>query len=90
MKILWDEEAWRDLNSYLLNGDKKSYKKIISLIEDIDKNGVDKGIGKPEALKCNLSGMYSREINEKDRLVYKIDENGNLRILQCKTHYDKM
>jgi len=90
MNILWDTEAWTDFNGFLSNGDKKSYKKIIVLIDDIIKNGVATGIGKPEQLKYDLSDYYSRQINECDRLVYKINENGDLQIIQCKTHYDKV
>ena len=86
MKILWDEEPWRDLNSYLLNGDKKSYKKIISLIEDIGKNGVDKGIGKPEPLKYNLDNSWSRRINKVDRVVYTVTSDTVI-IIQCRYHY---
>ena len=55
------------------------------LIEDICRNG-NEGIGKPEALSGNLAGYWSRRINDKDRLIYKIDEN-NVYILACRYHY---
>ena len=61
-------------------------KKINELIKDIERNGVLNGIGKPEKLTNNLTGLYSRRINDKDRLVYKI-ENDFIIILQCKGHY---
>lgn len=61
-------------------------KRINALIKDIIRNGVLEGIGNPEALKYDLSGWYSRRIDEKNRLVYKIVDN-NLKIAQCKEHY---
>lgn len=53
--------------------------------KDIDRNGYE-GIGKPEALKGDLSGYWSRRIDEKNRLIYKIVDN-TIRIAQCGTHY---
>lgn len=58
-------------------------------MKDIQRNGVDKGIGKPEPLKYEMLGYWSREITGKDRLVYRIDDNGVLHIVQYKTHYHK-
>lgn len=66
--------------------DKKTLKKINDLLEDIRRNGALEGIGKPEALK-HRSG-YSRRIDEKNRLVYEIDELKNIRIIACKGHYE--
>jgi len=60
-------------------------KRINLLLSDIVRNGYD-GIGKPEPLKNNLSGWWSRRINEEDRLVYRI-KNGVVEILMCKGHY---
>ena len=54
-------------------------------IENISRNG-NKGIGKPEALTGNLAGFWSRRINDKDRLIYKIDQN-NIYVLACRYHY---
>jgi len=84
MKIIWFEEAWDD---YLIwqKEDNKSLKKINNLIKDIERNGYE-GLGHPEPLKYELSGFWSREINQKDRLVYRIDD-GVLEILSCKGHY---
>lgn len=60
-------------------------KRINNLIEDISRNGYD-GIGKPEPLKNELSGYWSRRIDDGNRLVYKI-EDGAAKIIQCKGHY---
>lgn len=73
---------------YWQNQDRKTLKRINDLIKDIERNGVDKGIGKPELLKNELAGHWSRRIDEKNRLVYKIDEHGTLRIEYCKGHYE--
>ena len=62
-------------------------KKINDLLKDIERNGLLKGKGNPEPLKDNLSGYYSRQINEKDRLIYKFVDN-KLLVTQCKSHYD--
>lgn len=59
-------------------------KKISSLINDISRNG-NVGMGKPEPLTGNLSGYWSRRINDKDRLIYRIDEE-NIYILSCRYH----
>lgn len=65
--------------------DKKTLKRINALIADIARNGND-GIGKPEALKGNYQGFYSRRIDDKNRLIYRIEENV-LIIIECGTHY---
>jgi toxin YoeB len=66
--------------------DKKTLKKINRLLEDIKRNGVLEGIGKPEPLKQNAG--YSRRIDESNRLVYEIDELQNIKIVSCKGHYE--
>lgn len=66
--------------------DKKTANKIYSLIEDIRRNGAMQGIGKPKPLKQHPG--YSRRIDEKNRLVYDIDELQNIKIISCKGHYD--
>jgi len=81
---VWDDDAWEDY-LYWQTQDKKTLKKINALIKDIDRNGYD-GIGKPEPLTGDLSGYWSRRIDEKNRLVYKIVD-GTIRIAQCRTHY---
>ena len=66
--------------------DKKTLRKINSLIEDIQKNGVLDGIGKPERLK-HISG-YSRRIDEKNRLLYRKTSDNKILIVSCKGHYE--
>lgn len=85
MRKAFDNDAWEEY-LYWQSVDKKILDKINALIKDIERNGALKGLGKPEALKGDLSGMYSRRINDKHRLVYYIKEN-TLIILACKTHY---
>jgi toxin YoeB len=84
MNKLWDEVAWEDY-VYWQSQDKKIVKRINQLIKDIERNGYD-GIGKPEPLKGDCSGFWSRRIDAKNRLVYCIEEN-IIKIAQCRTHY---
>ena len=70
---------------YWQTEDRKTLKKINTLLDDISRNG-NEGIGKPEPLIGNLSGFWSRRINDKDRLIYKIDDK-NIYILSCRYHY---
>ena len=86
MKIIWDDEAWKEYVEWQTI-DRKIVKKINELIKDIERNGALNGIGKPEKLTNNLSRLCSRGINDKDRLVYKL-ENDFIVILQCKGHYN--
>ena len=71
---------------YLQTEDKRTLKKVNLLIKDIIRNG-NEGIGHPEPLKGNLCGKWSREIDEKNRIVYKILDDGRIEIYQCKGHY---
>ncbi|WP_177164452.1 Txe/YoeB family addiction module toxin [uncultured Fusobacterium sp.] len=80
----WSDEAWEDFQ-YWLKNDKKTLKRILLIIQDIDRNGYV-GIGKPEPLKYNLSGYWSRRIDDANRIVYKI-ENDVIKIAQCGSHY---
>jgi toxin YoeB len=66
--------------------DKKTFRKINSLIKDIDRNPFS-GIGKPEPLKHNLAGYWSRRIDEVNRLVYTISSNNEIIITSCFNHY---
>jgi toxin YoeB len=87
MKIIWDNEAWDDY-LYWQGQDKKTLKRINQLVLDISRNGYD-GIGKPEALKGNWSGWWSRRIDDKNRLIYRISEE-KIEIAQCRSHYDEL
>lgn len=71
---------------YWQTQDKKTLKKINALLEDIRRNGAMQGIGKPEPLKHRPG--YSRRIDDKNRLVYDIDELQNIKILSCRGHYE--
>ena len=86
MNKIWSDEAWEDYLYWQMQ-DKKTLRRINSLLKDIDRNGAMDGIGDPEPLKGNLQGYFSRRINEKDRLVYSI-ENHQILIAQCRGHYD--
>ncbi|MDO4470283.1 MAG: Txe/YoeB family addiction module toxin [Bacillota bacterium] len=85
MNKVFTENAWKDY-LYWQTEDRKTLKKINQLLNDISRNG-NVGIGKPEALVGDLSGYWSRRINDKDRLIYKIDEQ-NIYIISCRFHYN--
>lgn len=82
--LKWDFDAWNDY-LYWQKVDKNNFKRINQLIKDIKRNPFE-GIGKPEPLKENLKGLWSRRINKEHRLVYFIDDD-SLVIFQCKGHY---
>ena len=86
MKINFTETGWQDY-VYWENQDKKTLKQINNLIADIQRNGYD-GIGKPEPLRGDSAGWWSRHIDEKNRLVYRLVNNDAVEISQCKGHYD--
>jgi len=86
MKINFTETGWLDY-LYWQEQDKKTLKRINKLIQDIDRNGYD-GIGKPELLKGNLSGWWSRRIDNVNRIVYKVKAGGVIEIAQCRGHYN--
>jgi toxin YoeB len=79
------EQSWKDYNGWI-NADKKIFKKIQRLIKESTREPFS-GIGKPEPLKNNLKGYWSKRITDEHRLVYKVEEN-NLIIISCKFHYD--
>ena len=85
MNKIWFDEAWEDY-LYWQGQDKKTLKRINSLIKDIERENFG-GIGKPEPLKGELGGFWSRRIDDTNRIVYRIKE-GVLEILSCKGHYD--
>lgn len=84
MDIFWDNSAWED---YLLwqGNDRNVLLKINALIKECQRTPFE-GTGKPEPLRQNLSGFWSRRINSEHRLVYKVEEN-TLYIAQCRYHY---
>ena len=84
MSIVFMDVAWEDY-LYWQHTDKLMLKKINGLIKEISRTPFQ-GTGKPEALRENLSGFWSRRINQEHRLVYKID-NETVIILQCRYHY---
>ncbi|RDU70284.1 Txe/YoeB family addiction module toxin [Helicobacter brantae] len=80
----WSDEAWEDFEFWVKN-DKKTLKKILTLLKDIERNGYS-GIGKPEPLKGDLSSYWSRRIDECNRIVYRIKDE-MIQIVQCGSHY---
>ncbi len=86
MKITFSQNAWEDYISWQ-SEDKRILKKINGLIKEIQRNPYE-GIGKPEPLKYDLSGLWSRRIDRDHRLVYQVVKN-ELFIYSCRYHYDK-
>ena len=82
--ISFSEEGWEDY-LYWQTQDKRTLKRINKLLRDILRNGYD-GIGKPEPLKGDLSGLWSRRIDESNRIVYRVKEDV-IEIVQCGSHY---
>ncbi len=84
MKKVWEDSAWDDY-LYWQNTDRKMLKKVNGLIKSCERTPFS-GIGKPESLKENLKGFWSRRIDNTHRLVYKVKEE-TLIISQCRFHY---
>ena len=85
MKKIWFDEAWEDY-LWWQSQDKKILKKINLLLKDIERGGND-GLGKPEPLKGEFEGFWSRRIDSEYRLIYRlVDEI--VEILSCKGHYN--
>lgn len=82
-KFLFTEDAWADY-LYWQSQDKKTLKRINQLLQDIERNGYG-GIGKPEPLRGDLSGFWSRRIDDEHRIVYRISED-RIEIIQCRGH----
>ena len=85
MELVWQTNAWEDY-CYWQKQDKKILERVNELIKDCLRSPY-KGIGKPEPLKGNYAGCWSRRITQEHRLIYKINER-RLHILQCRYHYD--
>jgi len=85
-RIIFSKNAWDDYLSWQ-GGDKKILKKINSLIREIQSTPYE-GISKPEPLKHDLAGLWSRRIDREHRLVYRT-EGDDVLIYACRFHYDK-
>ncbi len=87
MRKIWSGRSWDEYIEWQ-NEDRRTLRRINALIKDIERNGPLSGMGKPERLSYNLSGWYSRRIDDKNRLVYRMVGDNALEIAQCKGHYD--
>ena len=85
MMKIWYDRAWEDY-LYWQSQDKKTLRRINTILRDIERGNFN-GVGKPEALKGDLTGFWSRRIDEKNRLVYRVRQ-GVLEIASCRGHYD--
>ena len=85
MRKIWSVEAWEDYLDWVMQ-DKKTLRRINLLIKDAERNPYT-GLGKPEPLRGDLSGFWSRRIDEKNRLIYRFSSDF-LEIASCKGHYD--
>jgi len=86
MNKQFTDEAWKDY-LYWLESDKKQLKKVNDLIREIERSPFA-GVGKPEGLKFNLKGFWSRRIDREHRLVYKV-EGTTLYLISLRFHYDE-
>ena len=84
MRLLWEDRAWEDY-LYWQTQDRKTLKRINVLIADIKRSPFE-GIGKPEPLRENLSGYWSRRIDETNRIVY-FEKGGIIYVVSCRGHY---
>ena len=84
MNSIFTEKAWAEYLAWQ-NEDKRTLKKINSLLADIRRNGIDSRLGKAEVLKGRKG--YSKRIDDKNRLIYNFNENGDVEIISCKGHY---
>ena len=87
MKKVWSDNAWADYEYWFAQNNKPILKRIHTLIKDMDRNGYE-GIGKPEPLKHNWTGYWSRRITDEHRIVYKI-ANDVILIASARYHYPK-
>ncbi len=84
MSIIFSSLAWEDYQ-YWVKHDRKKLDKVNKLIKDALRNPFE-GIGKPEPLKLNLKGLWSKRIDDEHRLIYEYDD-GHLSIVSCRHHY---
>jgi len=85
MKLLWDDRAWSEYCAWQQE-DRKTLRRINDLLKDI-KRSPFQGTGKPEPLKENLSGWWSRRIDDTNRIVYRAINQETIAIASCKHHY---
>jgi len=85
MNLTFTNDSWQEY-LYWQKTDKKILKRINTLLKDTTRDPFE-GIGKPEPLKYELAGCYSRRINSEHRLVYEVREN-SIVIISCRYHYD--
>lgn len=85
-KFIFEESVLDDLSLWVLY-DKRIFHRIVKLLKDIKRSPYD-GIGKPEPLKFSKSGCWSRRINDEHRLVYKINDEGDILVVSCRGHYE--
>ena len=85
MRKIWSDEAWEDYLDWQMQ-DKKTLRRINLLIKDAERNPYT-GLGRPEPLRGDLSGFWSRRIDDKNRLIYRFSSDF-LEIASCKGHYD--
>ena len=85
MNIFFTPEGWADLQWWIVNADKKSLQRLMKVIEDTKRDAFT-GIGKPEPLKWDKSGWWSRRIDDEHRLIYRV-KNNLIEISSCKDHY---
>lgn len=86
MRLVWDANAWEDY-LWWQTQDRRTFKRINLLIEDAARSG-NEGIGKPEPLKYDFAGYWSRRITDEHRIVYKVTDD-EVRIAACRYHYGK-
>ena len=85
MRVIWADQAWDDY-TYWFSQDRTKVRRVNALIASIRSDGPATGIGKPEALRANWSGWFSRRIDEEHRLVYRV-AGGDLEVAKARYHY---
>ena len=86
MNKVWSDAAWEDY-LWWQTQDKRTLKRINALIKDIERGGLNRGIGKPEPLRHRKA--WSRRIDEENRLIYNFSSDGDLWIISCRGHYEE-
>lgn len=86
MKKIWSDIAWKEYLFWQEN-DKKTLKKINKLLKSVERDGPLLGEGKPELLKGNFQDCISRRIDERNRLIYRMNDLG-IEIISCSGHYE--